>query len=139
MKYALLIYDDPKAWADADEASRSAMMEEYGKFWDDLDKKGMIRGGQQLAPHTSATMVSAANGTTLTTDGPYAEAFGPSSSPLTRKDVLVTDGPYSESKEQLGGFFVIECETLDEALDAAAGIPSLKIGGKVEVRPIVEM
>ncbi|HXY72877.1 MAG TPA: YciI family protein [Actinomycetota bacterium] len=116
MKYALLIYDDPKAWADADEASRSAMMEEYGKFWDDLDKKGMIRGGQQLAPHTSATVVSAENGTTLTTDGPYAE-----------------------TKEQLGGFFVIECGTLDEAIEAASQIPSLKIGGQVEVRPIVDM
>jgi len=76
VKYALLIYDDPKAFAEADEASRGAMLEEYGKFWDDLDKKGMIRGGQQLAPHTSATMVSAENATTLTTDGPYAEACG---------------------------------------------------------------
>jgi len=116
MKYALLIYDDPKAWADADEASRGAMMEEYSKFWDDLDSKGMIRGGQQLAPHTSATVVSAENGTALTTDGPYAE-----------------------TKEQLGGFFVIECDTLDQALEAASNVPSVKIGGKIEVRPIVEM
>jgi len=116
VKYALLIYDDPKAWADADEASRGAMMQEYGEFWDDLDKKGMIRGGQQLAPHTSATVVSAHNGTTLTTDGPYAE-----------------------TKEQLGGFFVIECDSLDQALEAASRIPSLRIGGQVEVRPIVEM
>ena len=116
MKYALLIYDDPKAFAGSDEASRNALLAEYGEYWDGLEKKGMIRGGQQLAPHTSATVVSAENGKTLTTDGPYAE-----------------------TKEQLGGFFVIECDSLDQALEAAADVPSVKIGGKIEVRPILEM
>jgi hypothetical protein len=51
---------------------------------------------------------------------------------------LTTDGPYAETKEQLGGFFLIECDNLDEAIDAAAKIPSVKAGGTIEVRPIVE-
>ena len=148
MKYALLIYDDPKAWADADEESKGAMMEEYGKFWDDLESKGMIRGGQQLAPHTSATVVSAENGQTLTTDGPYADTSGTRTHLLPGQigagrpgpgGTVLRDGPYAETKEVLGGFFVIECDTLDEAIEAASRIPSLKIGGQVEVRPIVEM
>jgi len=50
-----------------------------------------------------------------------------------------TGGPDAETKEQLGGFFVIECDTLDQALETAADVPSVRIGGKIEVRPIAEM
>jgi hypothetical protein len=116
MRYALLIYDDPQAWAEADEASKGAMYAEYEKFSNGLVEKGAMRGGEQLAPATSATTVTMENGKTLTTDGPFAE-----------------------TKEQLGGFFLIECDTLDQALEAAGQIPSVKYGGKVEVRPIVDM
>jgi hypothetical protein len=114
MRYALLIYDDPQAFAKMDEASLSAMYEDYGKFAAGLAEHGLIRGGEQLSL-TSVTTVQVDNGKTLTIDGPFAE-----------------------TKEQLGGFFLIECESLDEALEAVAGIPSLEFGGKVEVRPIVE-
>ena len=116
MKYVLLIYDDPQALAGMDDAARGEMYEEYGKYYTGLEERGIIRGGQQLAPPTSATMVTIESGATLTTDGPYAE-----------------------TKEQLGGFFLIECDTLDEAVEAAAQIPSAKHGGKIEVRPILEM
>jgi hypothetical protein len=116
MKYALLIYDDEQAWGSLDDATRGSMLEEYGKFSAGLEERGQIRAGEQLAPTSTATTVRAKDGKTLTTDGPYAE-----------------------TKEQLGGFYLIEAATLDEALEAAAAIPSVKYGGVVEVRPIVEM
>ena len=116
MKYALLIYDDEQAWGSLDDATRGSMMEEYGKFSAGLAERGQIRAGEQLAPTSTATTVRAKDGKTLTTDGPYAE-----------------------TKEQLGGFYLIEAATLDEALEAAAAIPSVKYGGVVEVRPLVEM
>jgi len=116
MKYALLIYDDEQAWGSLDDATRGSMMEEYGKFSTGLEERGQMRAGEQLAPTSTATTVREKDGKTLTTDGPYAE-----------------------TKEQLGGFYLIEAATLDEALEAAAAIPSVKYGGVVEVRPIVEM
>ena len=116
MKYALLIYDDEQAWGSLDDATRGAMYEEYGKFSAGLEERGQMRAGEQLSPTSTATTVRVKDGKTLTTDGPYAE-----------------------TKEQLGGFYLIEAATLDEALEAAAAIPSVKYGGVVEVRPIVEM
>jgi hypothetical protein len=116
LKYALLIYDDEQAWGRLDDATRGSMLEEYGKFSTGLEERGQMRAGEQLAPTSTATTVREKDGKTLTTDGPYAE-----------------------TKEQLGGFYLIEAATLDEALEAAAAIPSVKYGGVVEVRPIVEM
>jgi hypothetical protein len=115
MKYALLIYDDQHAFGKLDEQTRASVYEEYGKFAAGLEEKGQMRGGEELQPTTTATTVRMKDGKTLTTDGPYAE-----------------------TKEQLGGFFLIECDNLDEAIDAAAKIPSVKAGGTIEVRPIVE-
>jgi len=116
MKYALLIYDDEQAWGSLDDATRGSMLEEYGKFSAGLAERGQMRAGEQLAPTSTATTVRVKDGKTLTTDGPYAE-----------------------TKEQLGGFYLIDAATLDEALEAAQAIPSVKYGGVVEVRPIVEM
>jgi len=116
MKYELLIYDDQHAWGKLDDQTKAAVYEEYGKFAAGLEEKGQMRGGEELQPTTTATTVRVRDGKTLTTDGPYAE-----------------------TKEQLGGFFLIECDTLDEAIEAAANIPSAKqAGGIIEVRPIVE-
>jgi len=114
MKYALLIYDDPQAFASADEASLGQMYDDYGKFSAGLAERGQMRGGEQLSL-TSVTTVRSDKGKTITVDGPFAE-----------------------TKEQLGGFYLIECDSLDQALEAAGDIPSLRFGGKVEVRPIVE-
>jgi hypothetical protein len=111
MKYAILIYDDPRAV----EQAGHGLMEEYDKFGNGLVEHGLMRGGEQLAPATSAT--------TLRDD---------------KGKVIAHDGPFAETKEQLGGFFLIECDTLDEALDAARAVPSLRIGGKIEVRPVME-
>ena len=103
---ALLIYDDQHAWGKLDDATRGAIYEEYGKFAAGLTEKDQMRGGEELQPTTTATTVRLNDGKVLTTDGPYAE-----------------------TKEQLGGFFLIECDSLDEALEAAVAMPSLKHGG----------
>jgi hypothetical protein len=109
VKYALLIYDDPKAL----EQAGPSLMEEYDKFGNGLVEHGLMRGGEQLSG--SVTTLRSESGKTI-----------------------VADGPFAETKEQLGGFFLVECESLDEALDVARRVPSLRIGGKVEVRPVIE-
>jgi hypothetical protein len=114
MRYAILIYDDPKVLEAMDPASAGEMYAGYEKFATRLDESGRMRGGEQL---------SAVSTTTLRNQ---------------QGEVVVHDGPFAETKEQLGGFFLIECDSLDEALDAAREIPSLRWGGVVEVRPVVE-
>jgi len=115
MKYALLIYDDQHSWGKLDDQTKAEIYAEYDKFGAALAEKGQMRGGEELQPTTTATTVRVKDGKTLTTDGPYAE-----------------------TKEQLGGFFLIECDNLDEAIEAAAQIPSAKRGGTIEVRPVAE-
>ena len=115
MKYALLIYDDEALWARMSEEDQNQLFKEYSEFSEDLIARGLMRGGEQLHPTPAATTVRESEGKRLTTDGPFAE-----------------------TKEQLGGFYLIECDNLDEALDAAARIPSVRVGGAIEVRPIVE-
>jgi hypothetical protein len=109
MKYAILIYDDPAA---AEKAGQP-LLDEYDKYAGGLAERGLIRGGEQLST-TSVTTLRSEGGRTI-----------------------VADGPFAETKEQLGGFFLVECDTLDEALEAAGRIPSLRIGGTVEVRPVL--
>ncbi len=91
------------------------LFKEYFEFSNDLAARGLMRGGEQLQPSSTATTMRVKDGKTLTTDGPFAE-----------------------TKEQFGGFYVIECDNLDEAIDAAARIPSTRVGGVIEVRPVVE-
>jgi hypothetical protein len=111
VKYAILIYDDPN---DLQRMAAEGMYEEYEKFANGLVERGQMRGGEQLAAQ-SVTTLRSENGKTI-----------------------VTDGPFAETKEQLGGFFLIECDSLDEALESAGRVPSLRFGGTVEVRPVVE-
>jgi hypothetical protein len=110
MKYAILIFDEPKLA----EGAGPSLMEEYDTFANGLVERGLMRGGEQLAPATTATVLREGGG-----------------------EVMLSDGPFAETKEQLGGFFLIECDSLDEALEAARQVPSLRIGGAVEVRPIL--
>ena len=113
MKYALLIYSDdaPDAWAKLSEAEQNAIMGEYFA----ISELPETYGGAQLQPASTATTVQVDNGNTLTTDGPFAE-----------------------TKEALGGFYLIEAGDLDAALEIAARIPAARLGGTVEVRPLVE-
>jgi len=114
MKYALLIYADETGWDSASEGQKQALLERYEAFSDDVAARGMMRGGEQLHTTASATTVRVRN-----------------------DETLVVDGPFAETKEQLGGFFLVECENVDEAIELAARIPGAQTGA-VEVRPIVE-
>ena len=114
MKYMLLICDDEKAWAKLSDAERQQIYAEYGKFGESIKTGGQYISGSQLQPSTAATSVRVRNGKRL-----------------------LTDGPFAETREQLGGYYLIQANNLDEAIDIAAKIPSAKMG-TIEVRPLVE-
>ena len=113
MKYLCLIYENEKAWADMPQAESDAMMGEYFAFTDGFTKSGHLLGGNALQPTHTATTVRVRNGKISTTDGPFAE-----------------------TREQLGGYYLIEVEHLDEAIEWAAKIPSAPFGS-IEIRPQV--
>lgn len=115
MKYVCLIYDDEQLWARMSAAERDGIMGEYGAFGRDVAASGHMRGGNQLQPTSAATTLRLRDGA-----------------------LSVTDGPYAETKEALGGYFVIEARDLNEAIQVASRIPSARIGA-IEVRPVVEM
>jgi len=114
MQYMLLIYDDEQAWAGMDEGQRGQIFQAYGAYTEDMRQKGVFVAGDALQPTSTATTVRDRNG-----------------------DRLVTDGPFAETKEQLGGYYLIEVDSLDDALDWAARIPSAKVGS-IEVRPVMD-
>ena len=115
MQYLILIHDDPSAWMAMSEAEMQATMAEYGAFSEELRNAGIMRDGQPLErPHT-AKLVRVRGGATE-----------------------VTDGPYAETREQLGGYYLVECDTVDEAVAAAAKVPSARFG-TIEVRGIASM
>jgi hypothetical protein len=112
MQYLLLIYDNEKQWATMTEADSKNLMQEYSSFTEDLQKSGKLVAGDALQPTHTATTVRIREGKRLTTDGPFAE-----------------------TKEQLGGYYLVEAKDLDEAIAIAAKIPSARMGS-IEVRPI---
>ena len=113
MRYMLLIYTDETAEQGSDEDFQQ-MMKEYNEFGEWLAEAGIGRAGDALQSVETATTVRVRNGETLTTDGPFAE-----------------------TKEQLGGFYIVDAKDLDQAIEAASRIPGAK-SGSVEVRPIME-
>ena len=115
MQYLLLIYDEEKGWAKMTEAERGKIFGEYDQFTKEIKKGGQHQGSNPLQPPSTATTVRVRNGKQLTTDGPFAE-----------------------TKEQLGGYYLIEAKNLDEAIAIAAKIPSARTGS-IEVRPIMKM
>jgi hypothetical protein len=114
MKYVCLIYDEEKKMTAMSKAEGDAFMGEYFAFTEGIKKSGNYVGGEALQPVQTATTVRVRNGRMSTTDGPFAE-----------------------TKEQLGGFYLITAQDLDEALQVASKIPSARIGS-VEVRPVVD-
>ena len=112
MRYLCLIYDEEKKMAAMSKGEADAFMGEYFAFTEDIKKSGHYVGGDALQPVSTATSVRVRTGKISTTDGPFAE-----------------------TKEQLGGFYLIEAKDLNDALQVAAKIPSAKTG-TVEVRPI---
>jgi hypothetical protein len=111
----LLIYADQSMWNTMSEAEQQAGLEEYSKYSSWLVEKSWMRAGDQLADTDQATVVREADG-----------------------KILATDGPFAETKEQLGGYYIVECANLDEAIEAAGKLPAVKYG-TVEVRPIIDM
>ena len=114
MRYLCLIYSEEEAQAKMSQEEMGALFGGYEAFTEELQKAGKMLAGEALQPTATATTVQVRTGKTLTTDGPFAE-----------------------TKEQLGGFYMIEAEDLDEAIAWAAKIPSAAIGS-IEVRPIME-
>ena len=112
MQYMLLIYDNETEMAANRKGATDVMMSEYREFTDSILKSGNMKAGDALQPTSTATCVRIRNGKTLTTDGPFAE-----------------------TKEQLGGYYLIEAKDLDEATKIAARVPSAK-SGTIEVRPV---
>ena len=115
MQYLLMIYADESRMKDVTPADREAMYVEYRALTDSLIKSGHMRAGDALQPTSTATTVRVRDGKTLTTDGPFAE-----------------------TKEQLGGYYLVEATDLDEATKLAARIPGAR-QGSIEVRPIMQL
>jgi hypothetical protein len=115
MRYALLIYANEQEWANQSEEESQAQFQEYMAFSKDIVDRGIYQSGEALQATATATTVRVRDGETLTTDGPFAE-----------------------TKEQLGGYYVVEAKDLDEAIEIAARIPDVR-RGSIEVRPIMEM
>ena len=113
MKYLLLIYENEASFAGVSEAERGKIYQEYMDYTKRIRKNGNYVAGEALEPVSTATTVRVKNGKTLTTDGPFAE-----------------------TREQLGGFYMVEAKDLDEAIALAAGIPAVRTGS-IEVRPIM--
>jgi len=112
MKYMLLIYTDPSAW---DPAKGEQLMKEYMTFTEGIQTSGELVAGDPVKGVETATSVRVRDGKRLTTDGPFAE-----------------------TKEHLGGYYVVDVKDLDRALELASQIPDAK-SGVIEVRPIMEM
>jgi hypothetical protein len=115
MQYMLLIYDEEKLWAKMSEADRGKIMSEYGAFTQGIQKSGHMVHGAPLQPTSTATTVRVRDGKATTTHGPFAE-----------------------TREQLGGYYLIEAKDLDEAMAIAARVPSARVGS-IEVRPVMKM
>ena len=115
MRYMLMIYDAEIDWAALSQQDQGKMFAEYGAFTEGIKKSGHYLSGAPLQPTPTATTVRVRDGRTVTTDGPFAE-----------------------TREQLGGFYLVEAKDLDEAIAMAARIPSARMGS-IEIRPVLEM
>jgi hypothetical protein len=115
MQYLCLIYDDERAWQKLPPAETEKVIGEFTAFTESVKKSGHYAGGNALAPTHTATTVRVRQGKVATTDGPFAE-----------------------TKEQLGGYYLLNARDLNEAIQLAARIPGARFGS-VEVRPVMEM
>jgi hypothetical protein len=112
VQYIALIYADEDTWSTFSDEEREAAYEQYRAFGREAEAAGVLAGGNELGPTRDATTVR-----------------------VRDEETLVTDGPYAEIKEALGGFYLLECDSMDDALDWAARIPGAH-HGSVEVRPV---
>ena len=115
MQYLLMIYRNEAELGKLGAAERQQMMADYGAFTQSIVQSGHFKAGDGLQPSTTATTVRVRDGKTLTTDGPFAE-----------------------TREQLGGYFLIDAKDLDEAIGIAGRIPGAR-WGTIEIRPVIEL
>ncbi len=115
MQYLLMIYDAEAQWGTMSEAERNKVMAEYGSFTKGIVESKNMQGGNRLQPVSTATTVRVRDG-----------------------KISKTHGPFAETREQLGGYYLIEAKDLDEACAIAARIPGAR-HGSIEVRPIASM
>jgi hypothetical protein len=115
MRYALLICTDESTMAALSDQEGEALLAEYATFGEEMGQRGVLQGGERLRPTSDSTTVRVRDG-----------------------EVVTSDGPFAETKEQIGGFFLVDCKDLDEAIEVAAKIPGAR-HGSIEVRPIWEM
>jgi hypothetical protein len=116
MQFLLMCCFDEAAWARLPDAQRAKIMDDYGALVHELKNSGRLLAGAKLDTCASAVTVRARNG-----------------------KPLMTDGPFAETKEQLGGYHLVECKDRAEAVAIAQRIPTLAAGGAVEVRPLLQM
>lgn len=114
MQYMLLIYSDENREANMSKEESDAWMGEYWAYTEAMREAGVSKGGEALLPTSTATTVRVKDGKTVTTHGPFAE-----------------------TKEQLGGFYILDCENLDQAIEWAAKCPGARVGS-IELRPVME-
>jgi hypothetical protein len=114
MKYLLTIYGDESGWNDLSPEEGQQIMAAYGAFGQAAQDAGVLLGGEGLQSSSTATTVKVRDGETITTDGPFAE-----------------------TREQLGGYYLLDCKDLDEAIGWAARIPGAQ-QGSIEVRPVMD-
>ena len=115
MRYMLLIYSREAQWNEMTEQQHGQVYGEYMAFTESIKKSGHYKAGDPLQPTSSATTIRTKNGKTVATDGPFAE-----------------------TREQLGGYYIVEAKNLDEANEIGARVPGAKYGS-IEVRPIMDM
>ena len=114
MKYMLLLFGDENAWADMSEEETAAELAAYGSYGEEATKAGVFVSGEGLQPTTTATTMRIVGG-----------------------ERVLTDGPFAETKEQLGGFYVLDCKDLDDALAWAERCPA-SAHGSIEIRPVID-
>src|SRR5215813_9767485 len=115
MRYALLIYANEAGWNTVPASEQQAQLQEYLAFNKEVQAQGIELTANRLQPSRTATTVRIRDGR-----------------------LVIGDGPYAETKEQLGGYYILNCKDLDEAIEYAKKIPAVRTGA-VEVRPIMEI
>jgi hypothetical protein len=115
MKYMLLLLGDESGWEELSEDDAQAAMKAYEDYTRDVIEAGVYVSGEGLQPSTTATTMR-----------------------LVDRERVLTDGPFAETKEQLGGFYVLDCKDLDEVLDWAEKCPAVHAGSSIEIRPVMD-
>jgi hypothetical protein len=114
MRYMMLIFSDQSTGREMSQSERDEMMSSHMAFAREMRERGVMKGGDELHPASIATTIRVRDGETLTCDGPFVE-----------------------TKEQIGGYYILDCRDLDEAIECAAKIPTAARGA-IEIRPIVD-